>query len=258
MNGPLNLSVGDVALMTAVSLQATVLAYVRQPKWKAILLSLPIPFTFMTLASARPVDVTTAAGTALFFFFMQAVRLLRYEARLPIVLAIVVAASAYSLAGAGLAAVLPRTALAFWLAAAAALGLGGVMLRVLPARAEPGQRTALPVWIKFPIITAIILFLIASRSLLQGFGTVFPMMGTLTCYEARRSLWTMGRQAAVVCIVLTVAIVASYLAYPYIGLAPSLVVAWCAWFAVFLPITRHQWAHAPTPLPAVPLAGQPQ
>jgi hypothetical protein len=248
----LALSRGDIILILAVALQATVMAYVKQPKWKAIILSLPIPFTFMTLASGRPVDVTTIAGAVLFFFFMQAVRLLHYRVHLPIIPAIVAGALGYCLVGGALAAVLPRTAPAYWIVAIGAFSFGTVMFRVLPYRAEPGQRSYLPVWVKFPIITLIIVFLVGSRGLLQGFATVFPVMGTLTCYEARRSLWTMGRQAALVCLLLAVALSASYITEPIIGLAPSLVVAWIAWTAAFVPITRYQWSHVPAALPANP------
>ena len=247
---PIHLSGGDLAVILAVSIQATVLAYVRQPKWKAIVLSLPIPFISMTLSAGRPVDVTTALGVDLFFLFMQAVRWLHLDRRVPIVPAIAAAAVSYCAVGAGLAAVVPRTATAFWLAIAGTFILGLVMFRVLPYHAEPGHRSNLPVWIKWPIITAIVLFLVSSRSLLQGFATVFPIMGTMSCYEARHSLWTVARQAAVIAIVLAVTFVSCYLTEPHVGLAGSLVVAAVVWASVFLPITFYQWSHVPpAPLP---------
>jgi hypothetical protein len=247
---PLHLTGGDLAVIFAVSIQATVLAYVGQHKWKAIILSLPIPFTFMTFASGRPVDATTVLGVDLFFFFMQTVRWLHQDRRVPIIPAIVVAALGYCAIGAGLAAVLPRTAASYWLATIGTFAFGVVMFRLLPYRAEPAHRSELPVWIKWPIITVVVLFLVSSRGVLQGFATVFPIMGTMSCYEARHSLWTVGRQAAVIAMILAVTLIGPYLAWPHIGMVPSLVLAWIIWAALFLPVTFWQWSHVPpAPLP---------
>lgn len=247
---PFQMTLGDLGVILAVSLDATALAYVRQPKWKAIVLSLPIPFTAMTLSSGRPVDVTTVLGVPLFFLFMQAVRWLHQERRVPIVPAIAMGAALYCGLGAGLAAVAPRTPASYWLATAATFVFGLVMFRVLPYRAEPGHRSNLPVWIKWPILAAIVTFLVASRGVLQGFATVFPIMGTFTCYEARHSLWTVARQAALITMILAVMFIGPYLTTPLIGLAPSLIVAWVVWAAVFVPITFYQWAQVPPPAEA--------
>jgi hypothetical protein len=250
---PLNLSSRDLFAILAVSIEATALAYVRQPKWKAIILSLPIPFTVMTWSSGRPVDVTTVLGLDLFFLFMQAVRWLYQVRRAPIVPAIIGAAVGYCLLGAGLAAFVPRTAATYWLAVGGTFLLGLLMFRLLPYRAEPGHRSTLPVWIKWPIITAIILFLVASRSFLQGFATVFPIMGTFSCYEARHSLWTSARQAAIIIMIMAVTVTGPYLAMPYIGLGPALILAWLIWAAVFVPVTQYQWSHLPpSPRPEAP------
>ncbi len=240
----------DLVVILAISLPATALAYVRQPKWKAILLSLPIPFTFMSWAAGRSVDVTTVLGLDLFFAYMQAVRWLHQVRRVPIVPAIALSAVIYCLVGAELAAIVPRTPAAFWLASAGSFGLGALMFRVLPARAEPGHRSALPVWIKWSIIAAIVLFLMASRNALQGFATIFPIMGTLSCYEARHSLWTIARQASLIVMVLSLALVVPYLTTPSIGLVPALLLTWLAWAALFVPVSLYQWAHAPLPFVA--------
>ena len=46
----------DVVLIAAVTLLAGVIAYVYQPRWKALILSLPVPFTLASLSVARPID----------------------------------------------------------------------------------------------------------------------------------------------------------------------------------------------------------
>ena len=61
----------DLLLVIAISVQATILAYLQQPRWKAFVLSLPVPFTLMVLAAAHPVDVTNALGLFLLLLFTQ-------------------------------------------------------------------------------------------------------------------------------------------------------------------------------------------
>jgi hypothetical protein len=241
---PIHLTFADLAVILVISVQATVLAYVPSPKWKAIILSLPIPFTMMTISSGRPVDVTTVLGADLFFLFMQTVRWLYQDRHLPIVLAILLGATEYVSLGTGLAAIVPRTAAAYWLATAGTFCLGLTMYRLLPYRAEPGHRSSLPVWLKWPIIAGIILFLVASRGVLAGFATVFPIMGTMTSYEARHSLWTVARQASVIAMILALTFMGPYLAWPHVGMVPSLVLAWIIWASAFVPWTIRQWAAA--------------
>ena len=106
---------------------------------------------------------------------------------------------------------------------------------------EPGGRTALPLWVKWPIILAVILFLVASRRWLMGFATTFPLIGVITAYEARRSLWTVARQTSVVMMAVTAMNVTSHLTAPFLGLAPSLALAWIAWAAVAAPGMRFLW-----------------
>jgi hypothetical protein len=249
---PIHLTSRDLIVILAVSIQATAVAYSHQAKWKAILLSLPVPSTFMMWAGRSPVDATTILGVAGFFGYMQLVRWLYQVKRVPIVPAIAGAAVLYCLVAAGLAAAIPRTPASFWLATGFSFCLGLAMYRVLPYRAEPGQRSELPVWLKWPIIAGIILFLISARGLLHGFAVTFPIVGTITCYEARRSLWTSARQAAVILMVLAIAFTGPYLTVARIGLIPSLVVAWLLWAATFIPFTLYQWSHVPTGVVAKP------
>ena len=55
-----NIGPWDGVLIAGVALQATVLAFVREPRWKALLYSFPIPFTIANLALGRE----TAGGRA--------------------------------------------------------------------------------------------------------------------------------------------------------------------------------------------------
>jgi len=45
----IHLGTWDLVLLAVVSLQATLLAYLPHPKWKALIMPLPIPFTLAPL-----------------------------------------------------------------------------------------------------------------------------------------------------------------------------------------------------------------
>ena len=178
-------------------------------------------------------DATHILGLVLATCYIQAVRWLHQRRGVPIIPAIAVSAFGYCLIGTLLAASIPRTVLAFWAAVVGAVAFSLTLLAALPYRSEPGSRTTLPLWIKWPIMAGIILFLVFARNLLQGFATVFPIMGILTAYEARRSLWTVGRQAPAVTLTVTGMIVAVYLLQPHLGLGLALVLAWALWLILF-------------------------
>src|ERR1039458_10048822 len=98
----------DFALVLAVSLQATVLAYLYQPRLKALVFMLPIPFTFIALSVGKPIDVSNVAGLFLLLAYMFLVRFLHIRLRLWIISAIAISAVAYCLAGALLRPFIPE------------------------------------------------------------------------------------------------------------------------------------------------------
>jgi len=231
----IHLSGWDLLAIFVLSLQGTVIAFVRQPAWKAIVLSLPFPFTLMSLSSGRLIDASSVQGIALFFVFLLTVWFLHGRQRVRIIPAITLAALGYCAIGSLIAATVPRTPVTFWVSAIAVFGLGLVLRLTLPARPEPGHRSALPVWIKLPIVAGIVLSLILVRNTLQGFATVFPIMGTIGSYEGRFSLWTLVRQGPVIMVCMSVMMAAGYLVQGQLGLGGALAVGWLAYLAVFLP-----------------------
>ena len=52
------LQLWDVALLVIVSLQVTAMAYLQHPRWKALALALPFPFTTIALGQGQPINVT--------------------------------------------------------------------------------------------------------------------------------------------------------------------------------------------------------
>jgi hypothetical protein len=239
----MNVHIGlwDLALLLVVSIQATLIAYLHQPRWKALLLSLPFPFTVATLALGRPLNATHVLGLLLLLVFTQGVRLLHHRARVPIVPAIILAAGGYCLLGGVLARLLPDTEAAFWAACAGNLVLGAGLYRAIPHRVEPGHRSPLPVWIKLPIVIAVVAFLVVIKQTLSGFITLFPMVGVVAAYEARHSLWTMGRQIPVVMLTFVPMMAAGHLAQERLGLGPALAFGWVVLLGVLIPLTRATW-----------------
>lgn len=233
-------------LVAGVSLQALLLAYVYQPRWKAFLWNLPIPFTLASLSLGDKIDVTNICGMLALFVFTHGVRLLHVKLRVPIVAAIAVSAAGYCLVGRGLASVAPKTAAAFWIGAGAVGVVAAVVLRFTPHRAEQGYRSPLPVWVKLPIIVAIVIALVLVKKQLLGVMTFFPMVGVVAMYEARRCPWALCRQLPVVMLTVLPMIAVVRLCEAQLGWTPlpSLALGWAVFLAVLLPVTRRLWAHA--------------
>ena len=242
MLGPWTLSGWDLLLIVAVSIHGTALAYVPSPRWKAFLLTLPVPFTLSSLSLGRPVAAHNVLGLVLLLGYTYGVYLLRTRLRVPIVAAIVACAAAYCLAGAALAPHVPATDLAFWLSAGSVFLSGVVLFRLLLHREEPSHRSPLPVFIKLPSIALVILVLVIIKQPLQGFMTLFPMVGVIASYEGRHCLWTLTRQIPVIMMTLLPMMATMRLVYPWVGMGWSLAAGWAVFIVVLVVLTRRHWA----------------
>ena len=236
-----NIALWDIVLILVVSLQCTAIAYLHAPRWKALVLTLPIPFTMASLALGEPVNVTHVAGLLLFMAYANAVRWLHYGARVPIVAAIAASALGYAAVGTGLARVLPRTEAAFWAVAGLMVGLNLVLSRTMRHRVEPGHRSPLPLAVKLPIIVAVIVGIVLAKKGLHGFMAGFPMVGVVTAYEARHSLWTICRQVVLFQLSFAAMVATIRLTQGALGLGGGLAVGWLAFLAVYLPLTWWRW-----------------
>jgi hypothetical protein len=243
LNDFIQLGFWDIVLIVGVSIQATFLAYMHHPKWKALVYSLPVPFTLASLSVNRPIDETNVLGLILLLLYTHGVRLLHLRFRVPIIIAIAASAIFYCLSGWGLNNVLSSANLPFWLACVGVYLIGVTLLVTMPHRVEPGHRTPLPVWIKLPIIAAVILFLVLIKNSLRGFMTVFPMVGVVAAYEARHSLWTIGRQIPVIIVTLIPMMIATRMIQEKLGLGlgPSLMLGWIVLIVLLSLLTRWMW-----------------
>jgi hypothetical protein len=224
-----------------VSLQVTAIAYLHAPRWKALILGLPFPFTTIVLTTGRPVDVTNVLGLLVFLCYLHGVRLLYQGLRLPIVPAIGLGLAGYCGLSAVAIAAIPNTPTTFWAAAAAAAILGLGLYLGLPHRQEPGHRTPLAIWLKLPVIAAVVGLLLLIKEQLQGFATFFPMVAVVGVYEARHSLWTLSRQIPVMILTMVPLMAVSYVTRPHLGLTWSLGLGWAAFLAVLVPLTVSLW-----------------
>jgi hypothetical protein len=216
----------DITLIAVVSVQATILAYLYAPKWKAFILSLPVPFTIACLAVGQRLGVTNVWGLGLLLIFTYGVKLLHYDLRWPIVPSIVTSALVYCAGGFFLARALPDTDVAFWIAAVAMFAIATFLFLQSRHREERGHRTTLPIWIKLPIIVAVVVFLMVIKRGLQGFVTVFPMVGVIAAYEARSCLWTVTRQIPVFTIPFLPMMAVIRLTQTRLGLPLALILGW--------------------------------
>jgi hypothetical protein len=237
-----NISPWDIALVIVVTLQAAALSYMRQPRMKAFLLSLPLPFTLMALAVNRPIDATNVMGLVLLLLFTHAVRIIHQKFRVPIIPAICLSALGYAVIGWLAAPILPKTPAAFWLAAAFTTFLGFYLYLHMPERNEREYRTHLPVWVKLPAILLVVVLLVLVRNSLHGFATVFPMIGVIAVYESRYCLWTIGRQIPVIMVTLATLMAVAYLAQNLWGLPLALVAGWIVFLPLFGVITIQMWS----------------
>ena len=245
MSLPITFGYWDAALLVVVSAQATAIAYVRQPRFKVLLIALPLPFTFATLALGEMVNVTHIGGLMTLLLYTHGVRLLHYNARLPIVAAIAVSALTYSIIGACMAGILPVTGTAFFIATGLGLGVACALFVLTPHREEPGHRTPLPIWAKLPIIVGVIFVLIVAKQVLSGFMTLFPMVGVIAAYEARHSLRAVCRQIHALALAFVPMAITIWLVQDRVGLGRALLAGWAVYLLVLVPLSWKMWFAAP-------------
>lgn len=231
----------DILLLFAVSIMSAILAYMADPRMKAFILSLPIPFSIATLALGLPVDTTNLMGLTVLLLYTHAVRWLHIGIKLPIVLSIAISAVGYCIIGSVLAKVVPRNEYTFWIVFAFTVVFGVFLYIKIPYRDEPGYKSALPVWIKLPAIMGVVSVLVIIKNMLQGFMTVFPMVGVIAAYESRYSLWTIGRQIPILMLTLAPMMAVIHIMQKFTSTSWALMGGWIVFLLLLYPFTRHLW-----------------
>lgn len=222
----MNFDTWDLVLLAVVTIDATVLAYISNARVKAALLALPIPFAFAVLAVAKPIEVTHAMGPIVLLIYTHAVRIFHQSLRINIIAAIVLSAMLYISIGWIAGRFVPESSLTFWSFCALNLLLGGVLHLRRDHHVEPPYRTQLPLWVKLPIIMAVVVGLLMLKKYLAGFVATFPMVGVIAAYEMRRSLRTTCQAIPLTMLLLTPMLMCCRLAYPHLGMIGALIAAW--------------------------------
>jgi hypothetical protein len=241
------LSPWDLVLLVVVTAMGTLLAYIPDPRWKGFLLGLPFPFTIATLSLGQQVGPSHVLGMAVLLLFVNLVRWLYDGAKMPIVAAIVLSEVVYLGLAALLNALVPATPLVFWCALGALILAGGTLLAVLPQRQEQAFRSPLQVWVKVAAIAGVVVIIVVLKRILGGFMTMFPMVGTIAVYEARRSLWTISRQIPILIVTAGPMMAAMWLAQHFLraSIPLSLLMGWGVFLAVMIPLTLTQMRRTP-------------
>jgi len=231
----------DLALVLVVALQATAIAYLPSPRMKAFLFTVPLPFTIVTLSLGRPMGAMNVLAVLVMLLYIQCMRLLHQRLGLHIVPAIGLSLAGYIAIGWAGARVVVSTPTTFWLAIAATFALGMALYLLMPARAESAHRTLLPVWQKLPIVCAVVLLLVLVKEALQGFASLFPLLGVVGAYESRHSLWTLGRQVPVFIVSIVPLMAVTYLTQEALGLPLALLAGWAVFLPLLLLFSRRHW-----------------
>lgn len=239
----LHLGIYDLVLLFVVAIQGTVIAFIRQPRFKAFVLSLPVPFTIANMALGKQVGTTHVLGLLNLLLFAHVVRWLHTKVRVPIVLSIIIAVAVYCTVGTVVNNLLVDSRLIFWTAAGGVFLFGIALFKLIPYRNEPGHRSELSVPVKFALLCGVAAFIVSMKSLLGGFMTVFPMVTVIACYESRYSLWTVGRQIPILMLVMVPTMCTIRLLQQVAGLniPASLGLAWIVVLSILVPLSLRRW-----------------
>lgn len=234
-------SIWDVVLLAVVPLQAVGVAYCYQPKHKAFLLSLPIPFTIAVLAIGKGVTIENVIGLSLTLAYAHSVRWLHQDLKMNILVAIAVSALGYCLTGFALAGKIPDTTWSFLAASLSVMAIGVIAWFATPCRHENGSRTTLPWYIKYPAVFMVILGLLLIKKWLSGFMAMFPMIGVVTSYEARYCLWSICRQMPIILIATVPMMATIRLFQDNIGIYAAIGLGWLVLALFLIPLMKITW-----------------
>jgi hypothetical protein len=231
----------DSLYIVSVAALALGAVCLRPPESKALVFNLPIPFSLSFLAVGRPVDSSNVAALLLLLGYTRGIKLLHCGLRLPIVPAIGLSALGYSLAGAALARALPEAPGLFWGILLITFIIGVILYIRHPGRAEQAQCRTLPWFVRVPVVFAVSLGLISIKGLLEGFLTVFPVVGMIVAYETQQNLEIICRQTPVIILTVTPMLMAMRLAQARGSSGFALACGWLVFLLVFIPLIYYDF-----------------
>jgi len=186
----------DWLLVLLVAAFGTISSFVRDPQIKAVFATVPVPFGLAWLAVGLPVGVYNAAGMFLVLVYVHTVRIF-HEKGIPILVSIGLGISTYIVGGLFLIQYLLDEPWVFHILTAMAAGTGILLLKIQRHHIGTPYRTPLHPIPKFLAMFGVVYGLALIKQWLLGFTPFFPMMNSITSYEARHSLWVQCRQIPV-------------------------------------------------------------
>lgn len=222
----------DIILILVVTAQASILAYISDPKKKSFVIVFPFPFTIATISLGGVIDATNVLGLVNLAFFTYGVWFFYTKLRFNIVFSIIFFALVYCLVGIFLAGMINRSDFTFWVSVLFVSIFALCLAFFTPCVEENPYRTDLPVWIKVPIIAVVIVFLITLKKYLSGFMTVFPMVGVIAAYEGRFMLKSLCRQIPLLSISLISLMMTAKILMIFINPYLSLLAGWITFLFV--------------------------
>jgi hypothetical protein len=197
---------------------------------------LPLPFTTIVLSLGRPLDASNLLSMVVLLVYTLSVRTL-YQ-YIPIVPSIALSVCLYAILGSLLASNVPTTDIAFWISAGIIFMLGILLLKVVPFPNGPNHRTPLSIWQKLPAILLVVIIIVAIKNSLQGFASLFPLLGTVGAYEVRHNLWLLVRSAPALMCALTPMVIVTRLTQDQMGLGFALFLGWMIYIPVLILVNR--------------------
>jgi hypothetical protein len=225
----------DILLLTLVSGLAILTAYIENPVRKTFILMIPLPFSVAVMSLGKDIDATNVIALLILNLYYHFVRVLHYRFKVHILPAIILGAALYCVIGAVLAGMLPATDTAFWISCGIVFALNFLLIRVLPQKSEPGNRTALPLYIKVPLTIFIVCIIIVIKKYLLGFMTLFPMVGVFATYETRKSLWTTCRHVPVLSMLLVFMLIIVRVGQGFMPRWGALLLGWAGLLSILIP-----------------------
>ena len=232
---------GDIALMLIVTAMAVGMAYVPSPRAKSMLYMLPLPFTAAMLATGQSVDATHMCGMTAIWLYPWVAWLMHGRLGLHIILASGAALGIHTSLSLALARIIPSSGASeqacFWSVWVVALAAGGLALLV-PARREASHRSALPAYLKVPLVLLLVAGVVMLKEQLRGFMPTFPFATVFAVYESRRSLHTLASRFPIFLVGFLPMIVACRWAIPAWGHAAGLAAGWAVYLPVYIGLDR--------------------
>lgn len=233
--------VWDVLLILAVTGMVLVMAVIRAPHRKALVLTVPVPFTLASFAVAEPVGVSHVAALPLLFGYTVVTWWLHRRKGVPVVLAAAVSATGYVAIGALARPHLPASDAWFWTVLAFVLVLGVALRSALPELGEQPRPDPLPLARKVPIVVTVVVLLVLVKEAIGGFMTLFPMVGVLASWENREGLWSNVAKIPIVMITMVPLMATARVLEPSVGSHAAILMGWIPFLVALAPFVFSEW-----------------